>query len=257
MKKNTFVFYLTCLFVSTSLHGAANKSVNKHILEAFSSLKLSSFDHVLTTGIENHDYSLEYAIKNVLFIDGPTFITNKTVSNSYAKSGDFKYGEPEEYDALIVLWTLHVAPDCAKALSSMVQSLKPGREAIFVHCISTPALQPCAQELLATEKWADYYRNLIAPEGLSAATLQSALIQAGLTVKSFNIAIDHATIPPATLTQHWCSSGFLNFLPEGRREEFCRDVITEFIKKNPLNEKGELTNNHKVAVIVLTKESAA
>lgn len=265
MKKNIAIFSLACLFLLESLHGAANEplNINKYnprehlaflnvshngkVLDIGCNLSLHIAKELVpqgqVVGIDHRQEVVDWARKNKIS-DNLSFVCADIVD----------YADSEEYDAIVSMWTLPRVSNYTQALNNVATSLKKGGRALLIHTIGSNPFLSIGLKLLKTEKWQDYQDNITIPEFLPEETVKSTIEKAGLKIKKFQIQRFFDSTLPVTLIQRDGSS-LLHFLPEDLREEFCNEVINEFIKEHPLNEKNELTFEMDVVTMVLTKES--
>lgn len=178
---------------------------------------------------------------------------NTSPNVSYMCVNALDYSAPEEYNVIVSFSTLHWIDPYWKVLENITQSLKPGGYALLCHGIETPPFPPIIHTLLTTQKWQAYQSNAEVLKYPSLMKVASAIEKSGLAIENLEVKKYESWILPDVLIKNWLSLPLLDFIPVNLREEFCKDILVEFIKQQPLNEKNELLHWSPVIVMVLKK----
>ncbi len=180
--------------------------------------------------------------------------SRKTSPNvSYICANALDYRAFEKYNAIVSFSTLHWIEPYSKVLENIAHSLKPGGYALLCHGIETPPFPPIVQRLLTTQKWHAYQNNAEVLKYPSLIEVASAIKKSGLSIENLELKKYENWILPDVLIKNWLSLPLFDFIPVNLREEFCKEVLEEFIKQYPLNDKNELFHWSPVIVIVLKK----
>lgn len=180
--------------------------------------------------------------------------SHKTSPNvSYICISALDYRAPEEYNVIVSFSTLHWIEPYSKVLENIAQSLKPGGYALLCHGIETPPFPPIIDRLLTTQKWQTYQNNSQVLKYPSLSNVAWAIEKSGLSIENLELKKYNNWILPDVLIKNWLSLPLFDFIPANLREEFCKEVLQEFIKQYPLNEKSELFHWSPVVVMVLKK----
>ena len=241
-----------------------NKSQFKHAIKELYKLGLSGSEKILDIGsgdglVSSH-IAREYIPNGTLTgIDSSaemiSFATaNNTEPNvSYECIDAMNYSMPKEYDAIVSFWTLHWVSDYETVLDNIARSLKPGGKALLCHGVETPLLKVIAERLLETEKWNDYKEEA---QLLTYPTLRQvslAIEKSGLMIDSLEVKKNGTWMPVDDVIKNWNSLSMFDFIPFAFREQFCREILNEFIHDYPLNEKNEVFRWAHVLVMILQK----
>ncbi len=180
--------------------------------------------------------------------------SHKTSPNvSYICVNALDYRAPEEYNVIVSFSTLHWIEPYSKVLENIAQSLKPGGYALLCHGIETPPFPPIIHKLLTTQKWQAYQNNAEVLKYPSLINVASAIEKSGLSIENLEVKKYDKWISPDLLIKNWLSLPLFDFIPVNLREEFCKEILKEYIKQNPLNDKNELLHWSPVVVMVLKK----
>lgn len=180
--------------------------------------------------------------------------SHKTSPNvTYICVNALDYIAPEEYEAIVSFSTLHWIEPYSKVLENITKSLKHGGCALLCHGIETPPFPPIIHKLLNTQKWNTYQKNATVLKYPSLVTVALAIEKSGLSIETLELKKLDNWILPDVLIKNWLSMPLFDFIPVNLREEFCKDVLQEYIKEHPLNEKNELSHWSPVAVMILKK----
>ncbi|HVT62305.1 MAG TPA: hypothetical protein VHD33_02310, partial [Legionellaceae bacterium] len=149
--------------------------------------------------------------------------------------------------------TLHWIEPYAEVLKNIAQSLKFDGYALLCHGVETPPFPPIILKLLTTPKWQQYQKDAHLLQYPSLSMVASAIEQSGLFIESLEVKKYYTWILPEILIKNWLSMPLFDFIPLSLREEFCKEVLQEFIKQHPLNEKNELLHWSHVVIMLLKK----
>lgn len=181
---------------------------------------------------------------------------HKTSPNvSYICVNALDYRASEEYNIVVSFSTLHWIDPYSKILENIAQSLKPGGYALLCHGIETPPFPPIVVRLLDTQKWQAYKNNAQILKYPSLIDVACAIEKSGLSIENLELKKLESWISPDVLIKNWLSLPLFDFIPLNLREEFCKEVLQEFIKEYPLNEENELLHWSPVIVMVLKRGS--
>lgn len=181
-------------------------------------------------------------------------LANQTASNiTYICQDAVTYSAPNEYDAIVSFSALHWVSDYSRVLANIAESLKPGGKALLCHGIGIPAFPPIVHKLLATQKWNAYKQNAQLLKYPSLIEVASAIEKTRLSTEILELKKFNGWISGDVLIKNWLSLSLFDFIPANARDEFCKDVLQEYTKEYPLNEKNELFHSSPVIVMVLKK----
>lgn len=180
--------------------------------------------------------------------------SNNTFSNvSYLQADIREYKDQEQYDAIVSFWTLHWIVEYAQALVNIAESLKSGGKALICHIVGTDPLQPIVDKLLEEAKWKAYKTNVRLLNAPSLVKVAEAIVYSGLSIESLEVKKNGEWMQVETVKQNLLSLSLFDFIPIDLRADFCEDVLQNFIKEYPLNEKKEMFNWLPIVVMVLKK----
>lgn len=183
--------------------------------------------------------------------------SHQTSSNvSYVCIDALEYRALEEYNIIVSFSTLHWIEPYSKVLENIAQSLKPGGYALLCHGIGIPPFPPIVRTLLTLEKWQEYNNDVELLKYPSLIDVAYAIERSGMSIECLELKRYENWIAPNLLIKNWLSLPLFDFIPVDLRKEFCQEILQEFIKQYPLNDKNELLHWSPVAVMVLKKNNS-
>lgn len=246
-------------------YNQSNQSQFEHALKELPKLNLSGTEKILDIG-SGDGFLSSYIAKNFLSRGHLVGIDNSHEMISFARSKSVNtnvdyfcmdacdYIALNEYDAIISFWTLHWVSDYEKVLNNISKSLKKGGYALLAHGVGIPLLQTIALKILDNEKWYAYKKDAQLLTYPSLSTIALAIEKAGLTVESLEIKKNGTWMLKDVIVKNWLSLSMFNFIPAESREQYCNEILEEFIRFYPVNDNNEIFRCSSVIVMLLSKK---
>jgi trans-aconitate 2-methyltransferase len=140
----------------------------------------------------------------------------------------------DRFDLVVSFNALHWVRDQRRALDRIATALRPSGRAllVFVCAGPRPSLEDVAMDVAATPRWADSFRDVVAPYvHPDVAEWSASATAAGLAVDATDVADLSWDFGSRAAFTRWCTVGFgawTDHLPAGAATGFVDDVVAAY-----------------------------
>ena len=160
-----------------------------------------------------------------------------------------------EFDLIFSNATLHWIKDHTPVLKGVYESLKPGGKFFFSFAGKGNAkdFDPIIKQMFNDKKWSIYFKQLntkwqflsarrFKRQFLSARRFKKLLIKAGLRPSRVTLVPKDMVHENRSGLEGWVRTTwhpYMNLVPEQLKNDFVTELVSRYIEKHPVDEKGQ------------------